>query len=71
LGEGGRVTCWVLYGKYGTKYPVRYYVSEDKGEFTIYVRHNIDGGVEISGGVDKELCAIKHVEENSEEISID
>lgn len=46
-----------LYGKYGTKYILRYSASDDKKEFTISVRHNIDKGFYIKGGVNKELKA--------------
>jgi hypothetical protein len=52
----------IRYGKYGTKYSVRYRPSENKKEFEISVRHNIDEALFISGGVEKELIAELSVE---------
>jgi len=55
LPELSGYTSAVLYGKYGTKYRVSYSVSEDKQSFNMAVRHNIDEGLSINGGVDKQL----------------
>jgi hypothetical protein len=44
-----------MYGKYGTKYRLRYHTSEDRKEFVISVRHNIDEYFHVSGGVDRKL----------------
>jgi hypothetical protein len=37
------------------KYRVRYRVSGDRKQFSVFVRHDIDRGLGISGGVDMEL----------------
>ncbi len=64
------VDCQTWYGDYGTKYLLRYMVSDDKKEFTIQIKHNIDEAVNISGGVNKPLKAEKWVEEKTIEIPI-
>jgi hypothetical protein len=46
------------YGKYGTKYPLKYYTSENGKEFNIRVYHSIDRAFHVSGGVDRKLAAI-------------
>lgn len=51
------LNCTTLYGKYGTQYPIRYRISEDGTEFTISVRHNIDEGFHVTGGISKDLEA--------------
>lgn len=45
----------IFYGKYGTKYRVSYSVSKDRKSFNIEVKHNIDEGLSIKGGVGKQL----------------
>jgi len=45
------------YGKYGTKYPIRYEVSEDGKEFEIKVYHHMDEDFYVTGGVNKNLGA--------------
>jgi hypothetical protein len=45
----------ILYGKYGTKYRIFYSVSEDRQTFNMAIRHNIDEGLYIEGGVGKQL----------------
>jgi hypothetical protein len=45
------------YGKYGTKYPLKYYISENGKEFNVRVYHNIDKAFYVSGGVDRKLTA--------------
>jgi hypothetical protein len=47
----------IMYGKYGAKYPLRYYVSENGKEFNIRVYHNIDEAFYVRGGVDRKLAA--------------
>lgn len=47
-----------FYGKYGTKYPVTYIVSEDKMSFEIRVRHNIDEFLIIKGGTKNKMKEI-------------
>lgn len=49
--------CITMYGKYGTKYPVRYLLSEDRREFTISVYNNFDESFCVNGGVGLELKA--------------
>ncbi|MEN6308705.1 MAG: hypothetical protein ABFD91_13240 [Anaerohalosphaeraceae bacterium] len=46
----------LMYGRFGTKYPIMYYLSnEDPNTFIIFVRHSIDDGFYIKGGIDREL----------------
>jgi hypothetical protein len=69
--EQDRYSVWYkLYGKYGTKYRVRYDLSKDKQEFTFSVRHNIDEGFHIAGGVGKTLQAKISVNGHSRDIPI-
>ena len=53
------IDCEKLYGEYGTKYPLRYKVSDDKLTFKLYVRHSIDVDFVLLGGVETELKAEK------------
>jgi hypothetical protein len=55
-----RWVCETMYGKYGTKYPIRYNVEGN--DFWVLVRHNIDEDFSISGGVDKILEAELNIE---------
>jgi len=55
-----RCVCETMYGKYGTKYPIRYNVEGN--DFRVWVRHNIDEAFSVSGGVDKILEAELHIE---------
>jgi len=41
------------YGKYGAKFRIAYSIADDKQSFTISVRHNIDEGFRVSGGVNQ------------------
>ncbi len=50
--------CVTKYGKYGTKYPIRYMASQDRKEFTIMVYNNFDERLYVSGGVNLELKAV-------------
>jgi len=52
----------LFYGKYGTKYPIKYTPSEDLKEFTIKVRHHIDYALFIYGGVNAPLTTDRYVE---------
>ena len=61
----------ILYGEYGTRYVIRYFFSEDKKEFEIIVRHNIDERCFITGGVNKPLKAEIFGDGISKEIPID
>jgi hypothetical protein len=54
-GSHESVASECFYGKYGTKYPVRYRISDDGKDFSISVRHNIDEGFIVTGGVNKQL----------------
>lgn len=58
------------YGKFGTKYKIYYLLSEDKKDFSIIVRHNIDEGLYIKGGIDKKLQAEECVEHNCRELQM-
>ncbi|MBN2018901.1 MAG: hypothetical protein JW749_01610 [Sedimentisphaerales bacterium] len=53
--KSGRICCRTIYGKYGTKYPVRYNISRDGKEFWVWVNHAFDEDFFISGGVDKSI----------------
>ena len=53
--DDGYLPSIIYYGKYGTKYMIYYSISKDGKEFDITVKHNIDEGLDISGGVGKEL----------------
>ena len=55
------MNCHIIYGKYGTKYPIYYSTNDDQTEFTFSVRHNIDEMLSIKGGVDKQLIAKRSV----------
>jgi hypothetical protein len=61
----------IMYGKYGTKYPVRYHTFEDGKEFEISVRHNIDEGFFVSGGINRALTAKRFGPGGSVEVPID
>jgi hypothetical protein len=61
----------ISYGKYGTKYPVRYHTSKDMKEFVIVVRHNIDEGLHVNGGVNRELKATYWEPGNSADVPIE
>jgi len=46
----------IMYGRFGTKYPVTYNLSnDDPNEFIICVRHSIDDRFYVKGGIDREL----------------
>jgi hypothetical protein len=59
-----------LYGRYGSKYIIRYCIEDDPNGFTIIVRHNIDEGFYIYGGVGKTLQAEMSIEEDSTPVDI-
>ena len=63
--------CMIIYGKYGTKYKIGYSTSEDRIEFSIGVRHNIDEGFYITGGVNKELKVFHSGPSGDREVPID
>lgn len=67
---GGQLVYRILYGKYGTKYPLSYSVSEDGKEFMIKVRHNIDETFYVTGGVDRDLMAEISITGYREEIDV-
>ena len=52
--EGMWYSSVVFYG-WGAKYRITYTVSKDKKEFYITVKHNIDEGFDVSGGVEESL----------------
>ena len=64
------VSCSIMYGKYGAKYPIRYKVSDDRCEFSIAVRHNIDERFYVTGGVNQELKAEYSVCGNSTTVDV-
>ena len=57
ISDRENISCSIMYGNYGTKYPVRYKSSDDKCEFSIVVRHNIDESFYVTGGVNQKLKA--------------
>lgn len=67
---GGQLAYQILYGKYGTKYPLSYSVSEGGKEFVIRVRHNIDEVFYVTGGVDRDVMAEISVTGYREEIDV-
>lgn len=71
VGENARAMSYIFYGKYGTKYFLRYYINDDKNEFTIDVKHNIDESFYIKGGVNKKLKATFSGYMHSKNIPID
>jgi len=60
-----------MYGKYGTKYPVKYLPSENRKEFTISVYNNIDEHFYVTGGVELELRATHSGPGGSKEVPIE
>jgi len=54
----------MFYGKYGTKYPIKYTPSKDLKEFTIKVRHHIDYALFIYGGVNVPLTTDRYIDED-------
>jgi len=64
------VQCEIWYGKYGTKYFLRYMISGEGKEFTILTKHNIDEAFYVTGGVNKNLAAEISVQGNGREIDV-
>jgi len=62
--------CRIMYGKYGTKYPITYEYSSDKKEFTIWVRHSIDITFYIYGGVEIPLNAQLSIDDRTIDVPI-
>lgn len=55
--ERGDARDWyssvILYGKFGPRFRITYSVTDDKESFEMVVKHNIDEGFTVYGGVNK------------------
>jgi len=51
--EGDWYSSFIIYGNFGAKFRITYKVADDGQSFRMTVKHNIDEGFDISGGVNK------------------